>query len=332
MKLDPTGGPKLSSTITTAIAINRPLRASGGFSGTTNSTGLFSPSQIPGIGDISSNLQTGDLTDLQHARTGSGLNLVEETSSQGTSEVGLSPSLTPGKTESRTGSSFMLELLEEIQMKTEQSEEGEERSPQPELQPTVKEEQLEFSESDAGSSFWLDLLENIKTEEPEGGEESILPEIVDRDVAEGANNVHLSPPEEKEEGEEETGYSTVVMRDHDYTLPHCTYCNKTFRRRSNLKIHVMTVHLRERSHPCPHCNKTFGLSINLKTHVKTVHFGERSPACPHCNKTFSQSSGLKRHVNAVHLGERSHPCPHCNKTFSSSSYLKEHVKALHLGM
>ena len=174
-------------------------------------------------------------------------------------------------------------------MKTEQSEDGEERSPQPELQLTVKEEQLEFSESDAGSSFWLDLFENIKTEEPEDGGESILPEIVDRDFAEGTNNVHLSPPEEKEEGEEETGYSTVVTRDHDYTLPHCSYCNKSFRRRSYLNVHVKTVHSGERSPPCPHCDKNFGQSSDLKKHIKTVHLGERCHPCPHCTKTFGQS-------------------------------------------
>ena len=51
----------------------------------------------------------------------------------------------------------------------------------------------------------------------------------------------------------------------------CDKCNKTFRLRNDLFLHLQGEHGIFFPYPCPHCDKKFLRNGILQTHVKTVH-------------------------------------------------------------
>ena len=53
----------------------------------------------------------------------------------------------------------------------------------------------------------------------------------------------------------------------------CQYCNKNFKEKGNLKIHLR-IHLKQRNFNCKHknCEKTFITKGNLKRHNLNIHF------------------------------------------------------------
>ncbi|XP_014228013.1 zinc finger protein 613-like [Trichogramma pretiosum] len=56
-------------------------------------------------------------------------------------------------------------------------------------------------------------------------------------------------------------------------------------------------------HVCDVCEKTFKQKGHLKIHIDTVHKGVKY-ACDVCGKTFTQKSSLKTHVDTVHIGTK----------------------------
>ena len=51
----------------------------------------------------------------------------------------------------------------------------------------------------------------------------------------------------------------------------CDFCEKSFSKPNNLKIHIDSVHKKVRNHKCDMCDKTFFLKTGLKVHINTVH-------------------------------------------------------------
>ena len=51
----------------------------------------------------------------------------------------------------------------------------------------------------------------------------------------------------------------------------CKKCDKSFSKRSSLKVHIKTVHDKVKSYKCNSCSKAFGQKHNLKVHINTVH-------------------------------------------------------------
>lgn len=81
----------------------------------------------------------------------------------------------------------------------------------------------------------------------------------------------------------------------------CDVCNRTFKRKSNLKDHKKT-HREERIvYRCPRdgCDKTYTTKFNLKNHVLSFHENLRNFVCEHegCGKTFAMKQSLDRHFN-----------------------------------
>ena len=80
---------------------------------------------------------------------------------------------------------------------------------------------------------------------------------------------------------------------------------------------------------CPYCDKEFKLKHNLKIHIET-HEGKRYE-CTLCQKTFSQATTLKQHFSIVHDGQKPPNCQICDMNFKSKQGLFIHIKRIHEG-
>ncbi|XP_068083887.1 zinc finger protein 182 [Anabrus simplex] len=78
----------------------------------------------------------------------------------------------------------------------------------------------------------------------------------------------------------------------------------------------------ERPYYCELCNSTFKRRSNLRNHM-VVHSGERPFSCDLCNKKFTQKSALLIHTR-LHTGEKPHRCEQCSKAFSDKGSLQSH--------
>ena len=81
---------------------------------------------------------------------------------------------------------------------------------------------------------------------------------------------------------------------------HCQECNKTFRRKRYLPIHINVVHKNIKKFQCLQCPKAFGINITLQQHILAVHEKITPFQCHKCTKTFGQNSNLQTHIKTVH--------------------------------
>eukprot|EP00188_Purpureofilum_apyrenoidigerum_P001642 Plantae.Rhodophyta-Purpureofilum_apyrenoidigerum.ctg19258.p2 GENE.Plantae.Rhodophyta-Purpureofilum_apyrenoidigerum.ctg19258~~Plantae.Rhodophyta-Purpureofilum_apyrenoidigerum.ctg19258.p2 ORF type:complete len:153 (-),score=16.50 Plantae.Rhodophyta-Purpureofilum_apyrenoidigerum.ctg19258:180-638(-) len=81
----------------------------------------------------------------------------------------------------------------------------------------------------------------------------------------------------------------------------CDKCLSAFTSRSNLSVHVRTVHERRRPFACSNCDTFFGTRSTLRRHTKMVHLNERPFSCPLCQKKFATNSCVQRHLRKMHM-------------------------------
>ncbi|OCT76558.1 zinc finger protein 236 isoform X2 [Xenopus laevis] len=102
----------------------------------------------------------------------------------------------------------------------------------------------------------------------------------------------------------------------------CTYCNKEFKKPSDLVRHIR-IHTHEKPFKCLQCFRAFAVKSTLTAHIKT-HSGIKAFKCDFCMKCFSTSGSLKVHIR-LHTGVRPFACPHCDKKFRTSGHRKTHI-------
>lgn len=133
-------------------------------------------------------------------------------------------------------------------------------------------------------------------------------------------------PQQQTENDESmyTTGATTSNKPSNRQLAQCKICFKFFTFKSNLTLHLRTVHGLKDLYKCNECDKYFEyrrqLTVHRTTHV-IVNAAERYP-CPDCERTFSSIPNLQLHQTNMHSDE--FQCDFCNMAFTIKSDLFEH--------
>ena len=120
------------------------------------------------------------------------------------------------------------------------------------------------------------------------------------------------------------------MHEKDNRLAQCQQCGKQLSNRTNLKLHMNTVHTSAPTVVCEYCTK-FIKSTNIKSHVKEMHDNYVDTPCPVCEKIFPRRKAMTDHMRNIHSNTSKEPvvvCEYCSKSIKSTN-IKSHVKEMH---
>uniref|UniRef100_A0A1B0D0Y5 Uncharacterized protein n=1 Tax=Phlebotomus papatasi TaxID=29031 RepID=A0A1B0D0Y5_PHLPP len=104
----------------------------------------------------------------------------------------------------------------------------------------------------------------------------------------------------------------------------CTLCGHKNDTADNLRIHLMSSHVKEKVWSCDQCPYTARQQLSLKQHEKVVHQGVKDFHCMLCDGSFTRAEHLKVHMMR-HEGIKKFVCPICGKNKVSASELRIHV-------
>ena len=74
-----------------------------------------------------------------------------------------------------------------------------------------------------------------------------------------------------------------VMTDGEKSKMQCEICGVYFTAKGSLKVHIASIHNKQKSYSCGFCNSTFLRKDNMKTHIKSVHEGKKPFQCDICD-------------------------------------------------
>jgi len=96
----------------------------------------------------------------------------------------------------------------------------------------------------------------------------------------------------------------------------CQHCDKRFRSRKFLKVHVVNVHKKERNH---------GVMQRVKTHKKKTRLDELVKVT-HLDVKLTRMTSLIRHSGSLQSVECPYVCAQCEKRFSDATLLRQHLQ------
>jgi len=112
----------------------------------------------------------------------------------------------------------------------------------------------------------------------------------------------------------------------------CKQCNFSSTKKSNLVLHVESVH-EGIKYSCQQCDYKATRKTYLAQHVKNIHEGLQNFPCQHCDYSFTKKGYLSMHVSSVHgIIIKNFLCQQCDFSTSKKTYLTQHVKSVHEGL
>lgn len=165
-----------------------------------------------------------------------------------------------------------------------------------------------------------EIAENIDlTHESSNGNVSNVSDqesyIITERQNENHENINIVPPTSRQNS------SITMGKAHQ-----CDQCNYKTALKSNLKIHIESVHVGIK-YPCNQCEYKAPYVHSLKRHIDSVHEGIKYP-CDQCDYKATQKANLKMHVQAVHGGLQ-YRCNQCEYKATQKSDLNRHIKFQH---
>ena len=97
----------------------------------------------------------------------------------------------------------------------------------------------------------------------------------------------------------------------------CAVCQKAFKNKEYLKVHMANKHTNKQKKKCRVCQRAFSDNTHLKRHTAFVH-GQGRHQCDECQQTFSSFMKLKLH-SREHLR-----CVQCQKSFKRKDLFLKH--------
>ena len=122
---------------------------------------------------------------------------------------------------------------------------------------------------------------------------------------------------------------------HTETHTACDRCDKIFRTKTGLKLHLNLVHGVGHYHvyTCKHCAQRFNSRNGLCSHEREVHAigGAVTYACDVCGIQYKTTRLVKEHKARDHgIGTyQTHTCQLCQKVFFQKNNLKTHLSNVH---
>lgn len=126
-------------------------------------------------------------------------------------------------------------------------------------------------------------------------------------------------------GHTQSMHSDTIQQEHL-----CDLCGSKFKEKKVLNAHVKYVHSESRPERCSYCDKCFKTKSQLKNHLVThKSISDLNLSCEVCGRGFLRKATLKEHVRR-HRKEFAIFCTVCSKGFYRQYDLEEHMR-VHTG-
>ena len=106
----------------------------------------------------------------------------------------------------------------------------------------------------------------------------------------------------------------------------CIKCQMSYKSEQEIRLHVLTYHISEKTHKCHLCSGLFESPAKLQAHLidHDFAFNERL-VCPKCDWVTSEAATLMNHCVTQHsVASRSFTCPYCHQSFFFEAELLNH--------